>query len=652
MSHTPALNPENLDPEVDPGVDFFRFANGGWLDANPVPPEYGSWGSFREVHVRNENLLHKLLKEAALGAVAGSPESVAGRYFASGMDTQTIEEAGIGPLLPWLERIDAVASLSDLRSLAAELHPYGVRILFGMYVAPDFEDSDRYLLYLGQGGLGLPERDYYLRDDDRSVELRLLYRNHVTAQLQNLGESEESAGQQAGAVLEFETSLAGHSYTAAQLRDVDLTTNKVPRGELAEVMPGFDLIAYLEGISADGAASVNLDNPGFFSELDGLLQETPIEILQTYARWHLLRASASALPAVFEDESFAFYGKALGGEQQQKERWQRVLAAATGEIGEPVSRLYVDAAFSAAAKSRCEDLVGGLVSAMGEAIEGLTWMTEETKSEALTKLAGFTYKIGYPDRWKGTEGLEIDVSPWLVNRFRARTFEFSREISKLGGPVDDTEWAMPAHVVNAYYHPIRNEIVFPAGILQPPFFYADADDAMNYGAIGAVIGHEITHGFDDQGSRFDAEGHLRNWWTEDDRAEFDRRADVVVGQFDGYAVADDLNVNGRLTLGENIADLGGLSIAYNALVRSFDGNHPAPTDGYTAEQRFFLSFGTIWRQNYTDEYLRLLVNTDPHSPSMFRCNGTLANLPPFAAAFGLDGASPMMRSEDDRAKIW
>jgi predicted metalloendopeptidase len=279
-------------------------------------------------------------------------------------------------------------------------------------------------------------------------------------------------------------------------------------------------------------------------------------------------------------------------------------------------------------------------------------MSDETKAEALAKLAGFTHKIGYPDKWKGTEGLVIDGEPWVVNRLRARAFESAREIAKLDNPVDDTEWAMPAHVVNAYYHPIRNEVVFPAGILQPPFFYADADDAVNYGAIGAVIGHEITHGFDDQGSRFDATGHLRNWWSDADRAEFEQRADVVVDQFDAYTVAEDLTINGRLTLGENIADLGGLSLAFEALAQVLDGNQQAPIDGYKSEQRFFLSFGTIWRQNYTDEYLRLLVNTDSHSPSMFRCNGTLANLASFADAFGLDSESPMMHPQDQRAKIW
>ena len=651
MSDPVPIDPANLDTAAAPGTDFFRFANGGWLDANPVPPEYGSWGSFNEVHVRNERLLHDLL----VGPVRDddlSPRGMSGRYFASGMDVALIDEIGIAPIQPLLDRAEAISSIDDLRALAASLHAVGASILFGMYVAPDFEDSERYLLYVGQGGLGLPDRDYYLRDDDRSVELRDLYRAHVAAQLRNLGMDDGDAASGAIAILDFETRLAEPSYAAAQLRDVDLTTNKYMRADLSGVMPSFDLAGYLDAIHADGAASINLDNPGFFEELDRILDSASPDLLRAYVKWHIIRAMASGLPSLFEDEAFSFYGKALGGQQQQKERWRRVLAAATGEIGESVSRVYVDAAFSPEARARCEEMVDGLVVAMGGSIRALTWMSDDTKAEALDKLAGFSYKIGYPDKWKGTEGLEIDRGPWVVNRLRIREYEFAREIAKLEDAVDETEWSMPAHVVNAYYHPLRNEIAFPAGILQPPFFYVDADDAVNYGAIGAVIGHEITHGFDDQGSRFDSDGHLRDWWTPADRTEFDRRADVVVAQFDAYPAADDLNVNGRLTLGENIADLGGLSIALAALEQTFDDGEPGLIDGYTPAQRFFLAFGSIWRQNYTEKYLRLLVNTNPHAPAKFRCNGTLANLGSFAEAFDLDGQATLMRKIEDRVVIW
>jgi putative endopeptidase len=649
MSHVDALDLSLIDDAVSPGDDFFRFANGGWLAGHPVPPEYGSWGSFHEVQERNEELLHGLLKDAAQSPT-NDAAAIAGAYFASGMAIERIEESGMEPLAPDLERMAAVSNAGEMCALAAALHPHGVSILFGLYVAPDFDDSDRYLLFLSQGGLGLPERDYYLRDDERSFELRDLYRSHVAAQLVNLGEIPAEAERNAAGILELETALAGESFTAAQLRDIDLTTNKIDRTGLTTVMPGFDLNSYLELIGAGDVTAVNVDNPEFFKALDRLLAETPVDILRAYARWHLVRATASSLTSVFEDEAFSFYGTALGGQQKQKERWKRVLAAATREIGEPVARLYVDAAFSASAKARCEELVSGLVVSMRYSIESLTWMGDTTKQMALEKLSGFTYKIGFPDRWKGTQGLEMRDEPWAANRLAARSFEFVRQVEKLAGPVDASEWAMPAHVVNAYYHPTRNEIVFPAGILQPPFFHADGDDAVNFGAIGTVIGHEITHGFDDQGSRFDATGRLRDWWADHDKAEFERRADIVVSQFDGFAIDDDLNVNGRLTLGENIADLGGVSIAFDAFKRiRGDGAH---VGGYSPEQRFFLSYGAIWRHNYTDEYLRLLVNTDPHAPAMFRCNGALANIPAFAEAFGLDEDAPMRRRGADRAEIW
>jgi predicted metalloendopeptidase len=646
MSDPEVLDLSLLDDAVSPADDFFRYANGRWLDENRVPPEYGSWGSFHEVQVRSEELLHGLLTAAA----DSEPGAIAGSYFSSGMAVETIADAGASPLAADIERIAAISDPGDLRDLAAHLHPHGVSILFGMYVAPDFDDSDRYLLYVGQGGLGLPERDYYLRDDERSTELRRLYRDHVSAQLANLGDAPDNARADAEAILALETALATESYTAAQLRDIDLTTNKVPQQNFGDVMPEFDLAAYLEAIGAGDLAEINLDNPGFFSALDRIIAETPIGVLRAYARWHLVRAFASSLPPEFENEAFDFYGKALGGQKKQKERWKRVLAAATREIGEPVSRLYVDAAFSPSAKARCEEMVAGLVVSMRESIESLTWMSSATKKQALEKLDGFSYKIGFPDRWKGTEGLEMRDEPWATNRIAARVFEFGREIAKLGNPVDETEWAMPAHMVNAYYHPTRNEIVFPAGILQPPFFHADGDDAVNFGAIGTVIGHEITHGFDDQGSRFDAKGQLRDWWTEEDKTEFERRVQVVVEQFDEYAVEDDLTVNGQLTLGENIADLGGVRIAFDAFKRA--GNSGQAIGGFTPEQRFFLSYGAIWRHNYTDKYLRLLVNTDPHSPAMYRCNGALANVPAFAAAFDVIEGTPMRRSDEDRAEIW
>ena len=652
-AHDPVFAADDMDPGTDPGVDFYRFANGGWLDRNPVPPEYPAWGSINEVQVRNEDILHGILETAAADpGETGTPQNWVGDFYASGMDVDQIEAAGLAPLQPWLDRIDAVSDIGDLRALTAELHGSGIGLLFSIGVSPDFEDSDRHLLYLGQGGLGLPDRDYYLRDDDESQRLRDLYREHVTAMLALLGQPEEAAGKAAAAILELETAMAEPSFTNVQLRDVDLITNKVTAEVAAGLMPHFDLPAYLELVGIGTPDYMNVTDPEFFTAVDELLEAIPLETWKSYVRWHLVRSTAPSLAAAFEDESFRFNGTILGGQQEQKVRWKRVLAAATGEIGQLVSRLYVDVAFSPESKRQIEELVERLFAAMEASIRTVEWMSDETRAEALTKLAGFTYKIGYPDEWRDYRGLELDRGPWVTNRMAARRFEVAREFGLLDEPVDPHEWEMPPHVVNAYYHPLRNEIVFPAGILQSPFFAADADDAVNYGAIGTVIGHEITHGFDDQGSRFDAAGTLRNWWTDDDRAEFDTRAAVVIDQFNGYQVEEGLNVNGELTVGENIADLGGLTLSHAALQSALDGEDRGAIGGLTPEQRFYVSYARVWRQNYTDEYLRLLVNTNPHSPSRFRCLGPLGNLDEFAAAFGIGPDAPMMRPVEERAKVW
>lgn len=649
MTVSQPLDPAHRDPATAPGDDFYQHANGGWLAANPVPPQYGAWGAFHEVQLRNELLLHELLESAAsTGDAQGSPQQMAGDFFASGMDVEQVEATGIEPLRPWLDQVEAMRDVGDLLSIAAAIRPHGVSLLFGTSVAADFEDSSRYLLYLSQGGLGLPERDYYLRDDERSVALLEAYEGHIAAMLELLGGSDDP-GAAATTVLEVEKTLARASLGAIELRDVDRTTNKTPVAALAGIAPDLAISDYLEQLRP-GIESVNLNHPGFFAATASLLKEVPIPVWRSYLRWHIVSAVASSLPARFEDEAFRFYGQMLGGQREQKERWKRVLAAASADIGQQVSKLFVAAAFKPEAKQRCEVMVGHLLEAMSESIRSLDWMGDNTKVEALEKLAGFRTKIGYPETWRDYTGLVIDRGPYLTNRMRAAAFEFERRLAKLGTLVE-SEWELPPHVVNAYYHPLYNEIVFPAGILQAPFFDADADDCVNYGGIGSVIGHEITHGFDDQGSKFDAVGNLRNWWTVDDRAEFERRADGLVEMFGGYSVGDDLNVNGELTLGENIADLGGLTLAFRALQGALGSSGPS-IDGLTDEQRFFLSYATIWRTNYTDEYLRLIVTTDPHSPGRFRCNGPLANFPEFLRSFAIDGDSQMKRSDDEIVRIW
>jgi predicted metalloendopeptidase len=566
------------------------------------------------------------------------------------MDEGAIAAAGIGPIQPLLDRIDAVASIADVRALAGDLHRRGIDVLHSLQVAADFEDAGAYLVYVGQGGLGLPDRDYYVKDDERSVTLRDAYRKHVATQLVNIGQPSDAADAAADAILAFETRLAEASLPADQLRDPTITLNRRDVAALDELMPAFGLTAHVRELGVT-TPTVSLDHPPFFVALEAALAETELATIRDYLRWHVVRAVASALPPVFELEAFDFFGRTLGGRREQLPRWRRVLDAATADIGEQVARVYVEAAFPPDAKARCEAMVGHLLSAMGRAIRDAAWMTEPTRAQALEKLATFGWKIGYPSKWRDVSKLDIGRGSFVANRLAAAAFEHDDAMGRLGEPVDRTKWEMPAHIVNAYYHPLLNEIVFAAGILQPPFFDVHADDAVNYGAIGTVIGHEITHGFDDTGSRFDAVGRLRDWWTEPDRAEFERRAEVLVEQASAYEVADGLNLNGRLTLGEDIADLGGVAIALDALSEAIGGAAP-DIDGFTPVQRFFLAYATIWRINYTDEYARLLATIDPHSPGRYRTNGPLANMPAFAEAFDLREGTPMVRGPELRAEIW
>jgi len=641
---------EDMDRNTTPSEDFYRFANGGWLDANPVPEEYGAWGAFHELHTRNEDILNAILESVVSDDSTRDPISkLVGDYYASGMDTDRIEALNLEPIEPILGRIAGIDDTSELAPLLADMHRAGIGGFFEVASIPDFEDSTVNLLYIGQSGLGLPDRDYFLRDDETSQQLLSMYREHVTAMFRLLGAQDPSGS--ADAVLAFESAIAEMSYTNVQMRDVELTSNRVDMSDARSLMPTFGLDRYLASIDAGEESSFSIDNVGFYPAIDSLMSTTSISDLKTYLVWNVLRGTASALPKTFSDEAFEFYGKTLGGQRKQKDRWKRVLTAAGADIGQLVSQLYVVDNFPPEAKIRMESLVANLLGAMASSIRELTWMSDETKAQAQEKLAGFGYKIGYPDVWRDYTGLELSRDTWLGNREAASRFEFARQMATLGEPVDPHDWSLAPHVVNAYYHPLRNEVVFPAGILQAPFFRLDADDAVNYGAIGAVIGHEITHGFDDQGSRFDADGNLRDWWTAEDRQEFESRARVVVEQYNGYEIEDGLKVNGELTLGENIADLGGLKIAHSALRATLDGLAESG-DGLTHDQRFYLSYATIWRQNYTDEYLRLLVNADPHSPSDTRCNGPLSNLVSFARAFEIQSDATAMRPVAERVDIW
>jgi putative endopeptidase len=647
----PVFRVEDSDPTVTPAEDFYRFVNGGWMDNNPVPPEYGAWGAIQEIHDRNEGIIGELLTSVAAttDAEPGTPEHWVGTYYRSGLDTDLIEELGITPIRPLIDRINNMASVADVAPVLAELHRIGVSALFDVGVMPDFEDTSVNLLYFGQSGLGLPDRDYYFREDETSLELLADYREHVTTMFRLLGADDPEAA--ADTVLTIETAIAEISYTNVQLRDVELVTNKLTTEAFESSVPGFGLPDYLQGIGASDIESASIDNVGFYPAIDEMLQSTPLDSWKTYLTWHVIRATASSLPEAFDEASFAFYGTKLGGQKQRKVRWKRVLAAATGDIGQLVSQIYVKDNFAPSAKAKVEHLVDRLFDAMRDALNEATWMGDATRSEALEKLDGFGYKIGYPDEWRDYTGLELSDVSWLANRLATSRFEFDRRARTIGDPVDPEEWSMPPHMVNAYYSPLRNEIVFPAGILQAPFFSDEADPAVNYGAIGGVIGHEITHGFDDQGSRFDAKGTVRDWWTQDDRAQFDKRAQVMIDQFNAFEVEDGLHVNGELTLGENIADLGGLKIAHRALEAEIAGADDAIA-GLSPQQRFFMAWATVWRRNYTDEYVRNQVRSDPHAPSDLRCTGPMSNLESFAEAFGIPDDAVAMRPMADRVDIW
>ena len=650
------IDPRNLDTSAKPCEDFFQFADGGWLKATAIPADKGRYGSFEEVADRNRAVLKAILEETAAKSdwPKGSVRQKVGDFFAAGMDEAAIEKAGTKPLEPWLAKIDALKSTAELPALLAGFHARRFPAGFGLRIAQDQKESTRYVPVMSQGGLGLPDRDYYLKEDPKSKELREKYVAHVARTFEMLGGTPEAAKAKADAVLGFETRLAKASRTRVEMRDPVKNYNKRTLDELAKEAPGFDWKAYLAAVGIPGTQDLNVRQPDFFRAYADLAASEPLATWKAYLTWHLVQSSASLLPKRFDEAAFDFFSRTLRGVPQQEERWKRVLSATDQGLGEALGQLYVEKAFSPKSKERMTVLVENLRAALKERIEALPWMGPETKKAALKKLAAFGVKIGYPDRWRDYSALEIDRASYFDNVLHARAFEERRNLSKLGKPIDRTEWGMTPSTVNAYYNATMNEIVFPAGILQPPFFWADADDAVNYGGIGSVIGHEMSHGFDDSGSQYDAAGNLKNWWTDEDRKAYESRTALMVKQFDGYRPLPDQAVNGKLTLGENIADLGGLKIAYAALAKAL-GKDPAkapPVEGLTPAQRFFLSHATVWRYQIRDEALRVNLNTDPHSPGKWRVLGPLSNLDEFAAAFGCEAGTPMVRPEAERPSIW
>src|SRR5438874_5257263 len=654
----PPINTNDMDTSVKPQDDFFRYADGGWIKRTEIPPEYSRWGSFNELIEKNNDALHEIAEKAATSQA--DPKTVpelqkVGDYYGSGMNEKTIEAAGAKPLADELKRIDAIKNRNDVLKEIAHLHTLGIGALFGFGSGQDDKNSTMMISNAVQGGLGMPDRDYYTKTDDASKKLRDQYVDHVAKMLTLLGEAQTAASDHAKKILALETKLAEASRTRVELRDPQKNYNKMAQTDLQALTPDWKWADYFKEINLIEPGDINVHQPNFFKAANTTFANTPIDDWKTYLRWHFINATAAELSKDFVNENFNFNDATLRGTKQIKPRWKRVVLSTDQELGEALGKLYVADYFPPEAKARALELINNLKEALSDRIKTLEWMDDATKQEALKKLAAFGVKIGYPDKWRDYSLLKIDKGPFVLNALRAENFEANRDLKKIGKPVDRTEWGMTPPTVNAYYNPTMNEIVFPAGILQPPFFNAKADDAVNYGGIGAVIGHEMTDGFDEEGRQYDAVGNLRDWWSPESAAKFKERSQAVVTQYSEYEPLPGMHINGELTQGENIADIGGVKLAYAALQKALDKNPAArqqKIDGFTPEQRFFLSFATIWKSKQRDEDLKLRLNTDPHSPARYRVNGPLSNLSEFAKAFNIPDNSPMVRPPDKRVNIW
>lgn len=635
----PIIDPANLDLSVKPEVDFYQYANGTWLSNHPVPAEFSAWGTIMELREDSLKQVREIVEMAAAdrGAAPGSVSQQIGDLYASGMDVDAIEKAGLSPLQPLLERVSELKEAGGLPQLLASLHDSGVSACFGFGVGIDAKDSKTMVCEFVAGGLSLPDRDYYLKTDEASQKIREKYQAHVGRIFQLAGDSEELAKQQAGVVLEIEKQLAEASMTRVERRDADKTYHKMLLPEFGKMLPGFSTEVYIAsrraGKKAEGDVCVS--EPEFFRKFNEMLSIVPVKDWQVYLRWHVLHSFASELAQKFVDENFDFYGKTLTGAQENRPRWKQVLGTTQAVLGEPIGKIFVKKHFPAEAKQKVLDMVAATKATLRARIQKLDWMGPETKQAALNKLDKMKVKMGYPDKWEDFSELKIERSSYLQNCINASQFENRRDFEELGKPVDRDRWFMTPQTVNAYYSAEMNEIVFPAAILQPPYFDPKADDAVNFGGIGAVIGHEMTHGFDDQGRKFDAEGNLKSWWTDADLANYKARSQKVVALYNSFKVLGETKVNGELTQGENIADIGGMRIAWETLQEQWKKTgKPAPIDGFTGEQRFFLAWAQAWRQNIREETLRLRIATDPHSPGAQRVNGVCYNMPEFYEAFG------------------
>jgi putative endopeptidase len=646
------IDATSMDKTVRPQTDLYHYMNGAWLAKYEIPADRSNYGMFTKLADDAEKNLRTIIEEAGAAAdrPAGSPQQKVGDLYASFMDSATIEKQGISPISADLAACQGLASKTDLPLLAARM---GRQFVFGpfvFFVEQDEKNSTRYIVNVYQSGLSLPDKEYYTRDDERFRNFREQLVQHMERMFTLAGYQDAKA--MARRVMGIETQIAQKHWTQVENRDRNKTYNLLAISDLNKMTPAFNWTVFAREAGFGSQESVRVFQPTYLSGLQEILSAVPLTDWKDYFTWRLLTNSAPYLSSPFVDENFAFFGKTLTGVQENRPRWKRAVSAVEDNMGELVGRMYVEKYFKAEAKQRMMQLVENLRSTYAERIKGLEWMSEETKQKALAKLAKFNAKIGYPDKWRDYSSLEIIKGDLPGNMLRAAAFEYQRQLNKLGKPIDRSEWLMTPQTVNAYYNPTMNEVVFPAAILQPPFFNVDADDAVNYGGIGAVIGHEMTHGFDDQGRKSDGDGNLTEWWTENDGKEFERRSNLMVQQYNTFNPLDTMKVNGQLTLGENIADLGGLTIAYYAYQRSLGGKDAPVIDEMTGNQRFFLGWAQVWARKYRDDELRRRLLTDPHSPSQYRANGIVANMPEFYAAFDVKPGDPLYRNDQERVKIW
>ncbi|RLK53067.1 endothelin-converting enzyme [Stenotrophomonas rhizophila] len=648
-----SLNTADLDTAIAACTDLNGFVNSKWLKANPVPNDQTTWGSFEILRERSLEVQHALVQQAAASqAKAGTVEAKIGDIWKTGSDEAKIEAAGITPLQPQLDKIAALNDTAAITQYLRDSQAVGQGVLFSLFANADYKDSANVIAYVGQGGLGLPEKGYYF--DDSQAKIRDAYVAYIAQVLTLSGVDAEQAKTQAKAVMEFETRLAQASMSRIEMRDPAKRYNPVSAADADKLTPNFSWTALFDTLKVPAAQKFSMAQPGFFGEVDKMLADVPAATWQAYLRFHTIDDASPYLSSAFEKANFDFYSTTLRGQKEMQPRWKRVLESVNGAIGEGLGQMYVDAVFPADSKVQMQHLVENLSVALKARLEKLEWMSEDTRKKALEKWASFTPKIGYPDKWRDWSGLETNGDSYLGNMQAARTFNYRFMLNKIGKPVDKTEWGMTPQTVNAYYNATKNEIVFPAAILQAPFFDAKADPALNYGGIGAVIGHEMMHGYDDSGSQFAANGNFDNWWTDSDRAAFTQRTDQLVAQFDGYESLPGVNVKGKLTLGENIGDLGGLTVAYDALQMALkeDPKANVAVDGHTQDQRFFMNWATVWRRNFNEGELRVRLNTDPHAPANFRANGAPSNMPAYAQAFECKAGDAMVRADDKRVVIW